>query len=210
MYKIIIADDHPIVRNGLKQIIAEEADLIVAAEVPNAEKLFEVLQENNFDLLILDIAMPGQSGIDALIKLKSLKPNLPTLILSALSEELYALRTIKSGAAGYLHKESAPENLIVAIRKILNGGFYISPFLAESMAHQISSDKEDGEHSVLSNREFQILRMIGSGKTVGDIAVELNLSVTTISTFRKRILDKMNFKNNAEITYYCIKKGLVD
>jgi len=210
MYKIIIADDHPIVRNGLKQIIADEIELTVASEVSNAEELFQALKQDSFDLIILDIAMPGQSGIDALIKLKNIYPNLPVLILSALSEELYALRTIKAGAAGYLHKESAPESLISAIRKILNGGFYISPYLTESMVHQISSEKQKAEHEILSNREFQILRLIGSGKTVGDIAVELGLSVTTISTFRKRILDKMSLKNNAEITYYCIKRGLVD
>ncbi len=210
MYKIIIADDHPIVRNGLRQIISDEKDLTVSAEAANADQLFEELKTCEYDLIILDIAMPGLSGIDALVKVKNVQPDVPVLMLSALSEDLYAVRTIKAGASGYMHKESAAENLIEAIRKILNGGIYVSAAIAEKLVHDLQTTPVKSIQDLLSVREFQIMRLIATGKTVGDIAELLSLSVTTISTYRKRILEKMDLQNNAELTYYCVKNGLVD
>ena len=210
MLKILIADDHAIVRQGLKQIVAETRDMVVAGEASNGQELFNKLKEDDYDVIVLDITMPGRSGIDVLRQLRSERPRLPVLILSVHSEEQYALRALRAGASGYLTKESAPDELVVAIRKVSLGGKYISSSLAEKLAFQLEAGHEQAPHETLSDREYQVLCMIASGKTVMEIAQDLSLSEKTISTYRTRILEKMNMKNNAELTYYAIKNQLVD
>jgi len=210
MIKILIADDHAVVREGLKQIISETSDMLVADEADNGQDVLNKVSEQNYDVVLLDITMPGRSGLDVLKQLKSKKPKLPVLMLSVHPEEQYAVRTLKAGAAGYLTKGSATDELIAAIRKISQGKKYISPSLAEKLAFDLDVDHEKPRHEILSDREYQVMSMIASGKTVKEIADELSLSVQTISTYRSRILEKMKMKNNAEIIYYAVKQGLVD
>lgn len=210
MIKILIADDHAIVRKGLKQILSETSDLLVADETGDGREVMNKVYKNNYDVVLLDIAMPGRSGLEVLAEIKKNKTDLPVLILSMHPEEQYAVRALRTGAAGYLTKESAPEELIKAIRKVAGGGKYVSASLAETLASAIKMDDEKLRHETLSNREFQVLCMVGSGKTVKQISEELSLSVKTISTYRCRILNKMNMKNNAELTYYAIQNRLVE
>lgn len=210
MIKILIADDHAIVRKGLKQILSETSDMVVAAEAADGRQCLELVRENDLDLVLLDIAMPGRGGMDILKQLKHEKPKLPILMLSIYPEEQYAVRALKAGASGYLTKESAPEELIAAIQKVSQGGKYVSSSLAEKLAVYLETDTEKPVHETLSDREYQVMLMIASGKTVKQVADELSLSVKTISTYRARTLIKMGMKNNAEITYYAIKHALVD
>ena len=210
MLKILIADDHAIVRQGLKQIVTETRDMVVAGEASNGQELFNKLKEDDYDVIVLDITMPGRSGMDVLRQLRSERPRLPVLILSVHSEEQYALRALRAGASGYLTKESAPDELVVAIRKVSLGGKYISSSLAEKLAFELEVGREQAPHETLSDREYQVMCMIASGKTVMEIAQELYLSEKTISTYRTRILENMQMKNNAELTYYAIKNQLVD
>ena len=209
MIKILIADDHPIVRQGLRQIIQDEKDMVVLCEAANSEEVLVKLKEQDIDVLLLDIAMPGKSGLELLIDLKIQYPNLPILVLSALPEEAYARRVIKMGAMGYIHKESAPDLLVPAIRKAISGQNYISSKLADILVSDLSRKDKGSIHEQLSEREFEVLRLIGSGKSVGEIAEVLNLAVTTISTYRARILEKLKLKNNAEIIQYCITEHLL-
>ena len=209
MLKILIADDHAIVRQGLKQIVTETADMIVAGEASNGQELLNKIRENDYDVVVLDITMPGRDGIDVLKQLRSERPELPILMLSIHPEEQYALRALKAGASGYLTKESAPDELVVAIRKVSRGGKYISSSLAEKLAFELESGREQAPHETLSDREYHVMCLIASGKTVTEIAQELSLSEKTISTYRSRILEKMKMKNNAELTYYAIKNQLV-
>ena len=210
MIKILIADDHAIVRAGLKQIVADTSDMVVAGEAVDGQEVLDQVRKEDWDLILLDISMPGRGGIDTLKELKVEKPKLPVLVLSMYPEEQYAIRALKAGASGYLTKESAPEELIEAIRKVSQGGKYISASLAESLAFHVGGNSEKPLHETLSNREYQVTLMIASGKTVKEIANELSLSVKTISTNRVRALRKMGMKNNAEITYYAIKHELVE
>ncbi|MFC1964114.1 response regulator [Chloroflexota bacterium] len=210
MLKILIADDHAIVRQGLKQIVTETRDMIVAGEASNGLELLNKLKDEDYDVVVLDITMPGRNDIDILRQLRTERPGLPILMLSIHPEEQYALRALKAGASGYLTKESAPDELVVAIRKVSSGGKYISASLAEKLAFELEADREQAPHETLSDREYQVMCMIASGKTVMVIAEELILSEKTISTYRSRILEKMNMKNNAELTYYAIKNQLVD
>ncbi|MBW1784628.1 MAG: response regulator transcription factor [Deltaproteobacteria bacterium] len=209
MIKILVADDHAIVREGLKQIVADTTDMVVAGEAADGQEVLEQVRKEEWDLILLDISMPGRGGIDTLKNLKVEKPALPVLILSMYPEEQYAIRALKAGAAGYLTKESAPEELIAAIRKVSGGGRYISAALADNLASHIETRTEKPLQESLSDREYQVMLMIASGKTVSEIAEELSLSVKTISTNRTRALRKMNMKNNAEMTRYAIKHGLV-
>jgi two-component system invasion response regulator UvrY len=209
MIKVLIADDHTIVRDGLKQIFKETSDIIVTGEAANGVEAIEKIEAEKFDVVVLDIAMPGRGGIDVLKNIKQQKPTLPVLILSMYPEDQYAIRVLKAGAAGYLTKESASEQLIAAVRRIYEGHKYISPELAEKLADALDENYPKTGHETLSDREFQVLRLIGSGMTVSEIATELALSVKTISTNRTRILKKMGMKNNAELIGYAIKHGLV-
>jgi DNA-binding NarL/FixJ family response regulator len=208
--KVIIADDHAIVRRGLIQILAEEYHNLLAREAENADEVFKLLRENDWDIIILDISMPGKSGLEILKEVRHEHPKVPILVLTSHPEEQYAIRVLKAGAAGYMTKESAPEHLVEVIGKITRGGKYISPTLAELLADNIGKNLDKEPHESLSDREYQVLCLIASGKTVGEIAAELSLSVKTISTYRARILEKMMFKNNAELTHYALRNNLLD
>jgi DNA-binding NarL/FixJ family response regulator len=210
MIKILIADDHPVVRKGLKDIIQATSDMTVSGEASDGQEVLENVRKIDFDVVVLDIAMPGRSGLDILKELKSGKPELPVLILSIHPEDQYAVRVLKAGASGYLTKDSAPDELITAIRKVSRGKKYISASLAEKLAYDLEIGAEKPLHETLSDREYEVMCMIASGKTVKEIAEQLYLSVKTISTYRARILEKMRMKNNAELTHYAIKHELVE
>ena len=210
MLKILIADDHAIVREGIKQILAEIPDQVTTDEAINGQEVLQKVWNNNYDMVLLDISMPGRSGLDILKQLKSEAPALKILILSMHPEEQYAVRALKAGASGYLTKESTPLELTEAIRKVSIGKKYVSASLAETLASLMETSSEKPLHETLSNREYEVMRMIASGKTVKEIADELSLSVKTISTYRTRILEKMTMKNNAQITHYTIQNRLVD
>ncbi len=210
MIKIFIADDHAIVREGLKQIVAETTDMAVTDEADTGHEVLEKASENDYDVLVLDITMPGLNGLDTLKQLRTQRPDLPVLVLSIHPEEQYAVRVLRAGASGYLTKESAPDELISAIRKVSMGGKYVTPSLAEKLASDLVADGKKPLHETLSDREYQVLCMIASGKTVTEIAGELFLSEKTISTYRSRILEKMKMKTNAELIHYAIKHGLVE
>jgi DNA-binding NarL/FixJ family response regulator len=210
MIRILIADDHTIVREGLKQIVQQTSDIVVAGEASNAGETLEKVRKIPLDLLLLDISMPGRSGLDVLMEVKRDFPQLPVLILSLHPEDQYALRMLKAGAAGYVTKESASEQLIFAIRKVARGGRYMSMPLAERLVFGMASENGKDLHEILSNREFQVFRMIAAGKTVKEIGDELSLSVKTISTNRTRIIDKMGLRNNSEFTQYAIKHKLLE
>ena len=209
MIKILVADDHAIVREGLKQILVETSDIIVAGEASDGNQALNQVRKGDYDLVLLDIAMPGLSGLEVLKQLKSERPDLPVLMLSMYPEEQYAVRTLRAGASGYLTKQSAPDELIAAIRKVCMGGKYVTSSLAENLAFYLEMDSDRPAHELLSDREYQVMLMIGSGKRVKEIADELSLSVKTISTNRSRALRKMGMKTNAEFTYYAIKHDLV-
>jgi DNA-binding NarL/FixJ family response regulator len=210
MIKVLIADDHAIVRRGLIEILLRELNDPVCGEAENAQQVLAQVQSQPWDLVILDITMPGRSGIDVLTDLKAAKPKLPVLVLSMHPEDQYGKRVLKAGAAGYMNKNSAPEELIKAIHKVLAGGRYVSPALAEKLALDLSEKYVQLPHESLSDREFEVLRMIASGKTVSQIADGLHLSVATISTYRARILEKMNMTTNAELMHYAFRNHLVE
>jgi len=210
MIRILIADDHAILRRGLKEILMRELDSVTWGEAENGEQVLDQIQNRDWDLLILDITMPGRGGLDVLKNLKALRPRLPVLVLSMHPEDQYGKRVLKAGASGYMNKESAPEELMKAVRKLLGGGRYVSPALAETLASDLSQDTGRPAHETLSDREFEVLRKIASGKTVGQIAEELHLSVTTVSTYRARILEKMNMATTAELIRYALRNHLVD
>ena len=209
MLNVIIADDHPIVRAGLRQIIAEDAGLKVAAEAGDGHGLLSMMRSHVYDVVLLDITMPGMDGLDVLKQLKLEFPKVPVIILTVHPESQYALRVLRAGASGYLTKESAPDELIAAIRKVHRGGKYISPALAEKIAFVLDRDTDKLPHETLSDREYQVLCMLASGKTVSEVADELALSVKTVSTYRSRILEKMQMKTNAELIHYALQNGLV-
>lgn len=208
--KVIIADDHAILRAGLKQILAETEDIMVISEAQNAAEAIKLGCQPDADVLLLDIALPDRSGMDALKYIKHVNTNIAVLMLSMYKEEQYAIRALKSGAAGYLCKQSASSELVNAIRVVASGKKYITPQVAEILANQVNIDTEKAPHETLSDREFQTLTMIASGFSVGDIAEKLSLSVKTISMYRTRMLEKMHLRHNADITHYAIKNHLVD
>jgi two-component system, NarL family, invasion response regulator UvrY len=208
--KILLTDDHAVVRHGLKQILADEFRRATFGEARNAQEALNRVWKENWDVVVLDITMPGRSGLEVLREIKKSKPRLPVLVLSMHPEGQFAVRVLKRGASGYMTKESAPEELVGAIKKVLAGGRYISPSLAEKLANYVSDDAQQAPQEKLSDREFQVLRLIASGKIVSEIAKELSLSVKTISTYRSRILEKMGMKNNAELMHYAMQHQLVE
>lgn len=208
--RVLIADDHAIVREGLKQILSEVPDMVVAGEAADGQEALEMIRREAWDIVLLDMSMPGKSGIELLKQIKSEYPKLPVLILSMHKEDQYAVRTLRAGASGYLTKESAPQLLVSAIRKVASGGRYISPSLAEKLLLDWSPNEDKPLHTLLSDREFQIFQMIVSGKSTSEIADELALSVKTVSTHKVRILQKMKMKNNTELVVYAMKYHLID
>lgn len=210
MIKIMLADDHSIVRAGLKQVLGEAADCSVIGEASNGNEVLAMLREQRPDVLLLDMSMPGRSGIDLIKQLKGDYPKLPILILSMHKEEQYAVRAIKSGAAGYLTKESAAEQLVGAVRKVASGGVFISPTVAERLALEYGPLREESPHTSLSDREYQIFQMIVAGTTITAIADALSLSVKTVSTHKSRILQKMGKSSSAELIHYAIDHQLFD
>lgn len=209
MTRILIADDHAILRKGLRRILTEINEGYDIDEASNGYEVIEKIRERDYDLILLDISMPGLSGLDALKQIKAENPKLPVLILTMHPEEQYALRSLKAGASGYLTKESVPDELMNAIRKILRGGKYISNSLAERLAFAIDEKTEKQPHELLSDREYQVFCLIAAGKGLTEIAEEMSLSVKTVSTYRSRILEKMKMKSNAELIHYAIKNKLV-
>jgi len=208
--RVLIADDHPILRGGLKELLVRHLESVVCGEAANAEQALAQVHHQPWDVLILDITMPGRSGFDILSDVKQMQPKLPILVLSVHPEEQYAKRAIKAGARGYLRKESAPEELIQAVRRLLAGRRYVSAALAEQLARDLHENSDRPVHDVLSAREFEILVMIGLGKTVNQIAAELHLSGATVSTYRARVLEKMKLATTAELMRYAIRNHLVD
>jgi two-component system invasion response regulator UvrY len=210
MIRVLIADDHAIVREGLKQILADIPDMMVVGEAVDGEEALRKAHTETWDVLVLDLAMPGRSGFDILEDLKHARPQRPVLVLSMHAEEMYAVRVLKAGASGYLTKESTPHELVRAIRKVLGGGKYVSASLAETLALRLDTSSERPLHETLSDREFQVLRMLAGGKTITQVARELSLSVKTVSTYRARILQKLELKNTAEAIRYAVDHQLVD
>jgi len=210
MIKILVVDDHRVVRDGLKRIITDTPDMVVVDEASNGEEVINKVWNNDYDIVLLDISLPGRDGLDVLKQLKCTNPKIPILILSMYPEEHYAVRSLRAGASGYLTKQSTSDELIGAIRKVAGGRRYITPSLAEKLAFELGVDVRKLPHEKLSDREYQVMCMIGSGKTVTEIAETLSLSIRTISTHRAHILKKMEMKNNAQLTYYAIKNALVE
>lgn len=208
--RVFIADDHAIVREGLKQILADSPDIIVAGESENGLDAIKLFRKSKCHVMLLDISMPDKSGIDVLKQVKKENPEMAVLMLSMHREDQYAIRSLKAGAAGYLTKQSAPKELVTAIRQVAMGQKYVSAALAQELAAQVGDDHATPLHDTLSDREYQTLTMIASGKTVSAIAEELSLSVKTISEYRARLLVKMKLKNSAELTHYAIKNQLIE
>jgi two-component system, NarL family, invasion response regulator UvrY len=210
MIRVLIADDHAVVRQGLKQILGDTPEMVVAGEAANGQEVLDRVRAETWDVVVLDISMPDRSGLDILKQLRSERPKLPVLVLSMYSEDQYALRVLSAGASGYLTKDSAPDELVKAIRKVVSGGRYVSAFLAEKLAFEIGADSNKLPHETLSDREFQVLRLIAAGNSVTEIAAELYLSPKTVSTYRARLLQKMNLTTNAELIHYAIQNHLID
>lgn len=210
MIRILVADDHAVVREGVKQIVADAPDIEVADEAASGQEVLDKVLIADYDVILLDITMPGKSGLDILGELKGQTPTMPVLVLSMHPEAQYAVRALKLGASGYLAKESVPDELLTAIRRVAQGGKYISQSLGEELASQLQSGEQKQPHQTLSDREYQVLCLIASGKSVKDIAQELFLGTKTISTYRSRLLRKMQMKNTAELIRYAIHNRLVD
>lgn len=207
--KILIADDHEIIHEGLKQIVAGTDDIVVAGYARNGFDAINLARRSNGNVLLLEISLPDRNGIEVLKQLRKECPDLAVLMFSMYREDQYAIRSLKAGAAGYLTKQGAPADLLVAIRQVASGKKYISAALAQNLANQVGEDYEAPSHETLSDREYQTLTLIASGKSVSEIAAQLTLSVKTISMYRSRLLQKMKLKHNAELTYYAIKNRLV-
>ena len=211
MIRALIADDHALVRRGIREVLEECGDIRVTGEASHAGEVLGLLEKKvPCDVLVLDINLPGRSGLDLLEDLRRDRPRLPVLILTVYSEEQYALRALKSGAAGYLTKEAVPDRLVEAVRKVVGGGRYITPTLAERLAAMVRGGFEGAPHDLLSEREFHVVRLLSAGKSVSEIAEAMTLSVKTVSTYRARALEKLGLKSNAELTQYAIRNGLLE
>ncbi len=209
MISVLIADDHPVVRQGLKSILEKEVDISVNYQARTARETLESVRKTDFDIVLLDISLPDKNGLEVLHQLKCEHPEINVLVVSMYSEDLYAVRVLKEGASGYLSKDSAPEDLLKAVRKVVSGGKYVSSSLAEKLAFGLADDFDGSPDKTLSNREFQVMCMIANGKSIKRISDELYLSDKTISTYRARILKKMNMKTNAALINYSIKNNLI-
>lgn len=209
MLKILIADDHAVVRKGLKQILLEEYPSATIGEVADAEGLLSQVVNNGWDIVISDMNMPGRSGLDALTQIKQIAPTLPVLIMSMYPEDQYALRVLKAGAAGYLGKDTIHDDIIRAVQTVKLGKKFITPSVAEKLADAFRDDTEQPAHQLLSDREFDVFKLLADGKSVSEIATQLSLSSTTVSTYRARIMDKMHLRSNAALTRYAIEKNLL-
>jgi two-component system, NarL family, invasion response regulator UvrY len=210
MIKVLIADDHAVVRRGLRQILSETRDILVSGEAGTVPEVRQKLLDERWDVVVLDVNMPGGNGIELLGELRRMSPAPRALVLTVYSEDQYAVRAIRAGASGFLTKESAPDKLIEAVRKVAAGGKYVSRELAETLASVVAGEGAGAPHERLSDREFEVLRMLASGRTVSQVAANLNLSVKTVSTHRTRILKKMEMKTNAELTHYAVKNRIVE
>ena len=210
MANILIADDHQVVREGLRQILSDEPDIGVVGEAQDSQEVLELAAKQDWDIVVLDISMPGRGGLDVLKELKKHHPKLPVLILSMHSEDQYAVRALKAGAAGYVTKKTAHHELVQAIKKILQGGKYISASLADRLASHLETQTERPLHESLSDREYQVMIMIASGKKTGEIAEELSLSIKTVDNYRARALEKMGLRNNVDLVHYVLRNNLLD
>ena len=210
MISILIADDHSIVRRGIRQILHDGFTDATIDEVADADSIIKQLKKNRYDVIISDLSMPGRTGLEALPQIKSIAPQTPVLIISIHPEDHYAIRVLKSGAAGYLSKDLAPEELVSAVKRVIQGKRYITPTIAEKMASYLDEKQHNELHHQLSDREFSVFKMLSSGKSITEIADELHLSATTVSTYRTRVLAKMSMKNNAELTVYAIEHQLFE
>jgi DNA-binding NarL/FixJ family response regulator len=210
MIRVLIADDHAIVRQGLRQILAGESDLTIEGEAATGEELLTMVRRGGGDVVILDLSLPGMAGLDVLRELGHLSPDLPVLILSVHAADQYATRALRAGAAGYLTKEAAPEELVVAIRRVVAGGRYLGTAEAELLADYVASGRAERPHEALSDREFEIMQLLVRGRRVTDIAETLKLSPKTVSTYRRRVLEKMNMTSNADLVDYAVREGLID
>jgi DNA-binding NarL/FixJ family response regulator len=210
MIRVVLADDHTIVRAGLKEILADTEDIVVVGEASNGHEVMARVRELDFDVLVQDLSMPGRSGIEVIRQVKAEKPRLRVLVLSMHSEEQYAVRALKAGASGYLTKESAADQMVMAIRRVAGGGAFVSPETAERLALGLNAAADASSHTLLSDREYQVFRMIVAGKSLTAIADELSLSVKTVSTHKTRIMQKMGIANQAELIRYALKHGLLD
>jgi two-component system, NarL family, invasion response regulator UvrY len=209
MFRVLIVDDHSVTRAGLRRILSEVTESMEVGEAANGAAALDLVKSRQWDIVLLDISLPDRSGLEVLKAINKARPAPPVLVLSMYSANQYALRVMRAGAAGYLSKESAPDQLLEAVQKITSGTRYVSAEMAESIAHDWSRNPDQGRHETLSDREFEVMRLIASGKSVGDIARELALSVKTISTYRARVLQKLQLRHNAELTHYAIVNKLI-
>lgn len=209
MIRIVIVDDHAVVRAGLKQFLSEEMDLEISGEASNGHEALDLVRRGGFDVMIMDLSMPDQSGVDALAAIKAREPDLPVLILSGFPESHYATTLLKQGASGYLNKECEPEEIVKAVRTLARGRKYITAAVAELLADSLNRDKDSLPHELLSEREFQVFLRLAKGETVGHIADSMSLSVKTVSTYRSRVMEKLKLETNSDITYYAMKNGLI-
>lgn len=209
MIRVAIVDDHAIVRAGLRQYLAEQVDLKVVGEAANGREALDIVRKGEVDVLVMDLSMPDQSGVDALAAVKARAPDLPVLILSGFPEEHYATTLLRQGAAGYLNKECDPEEIVKAIRTVVRGRKYITPGVAELLADGLAGGGEKPPHEQLSEREFQVFLRLAKGETIGHMADSMSLSVKTVSTYRTRVMEKMKLSSNSDLTYYALKNGLI-
>ncbi len=207
--KILIADDHAIVRRGMKQLLLEQYPFATIGEAANAEQLVAEVMDNEWDVVVCDMNMPGRSGLDALQQIKEIKPKLPVLIMSMYPEDQYALRVLRAGASGYLGKETIHDDLVKAIETVRTGKKFITPGIAERLADAVGAGSVSSPHEMLSDREFDVFKQLATGKSISEIAAKLSISSTTVSTYRSRIMEKMNMRSNAELARYAIENNLI-
>lgn len=210
MIRIVIVDDHAMVRAGLRQFFADQADFNVVAEATNGHEALDIVRRGELDVVVMDISMPDQSGVDALAAIKARAPNLPVLILSGYAETHYATTLLRKGASGYLNKDCDPEDIVRAIRTVVRGRKYISAAVAEQLADGLGDPEQKSQHEQLSERELQVFLRLARGEVVGAMAESMCLSIKTVSTYRTRVMDKMGLESNSDLTYYALKNGLID